>query len=301
MPKPWTDDNGNSIGLDVHDYVSGTIGLTGANARIAVFGGDVRASGSVSVGTGSVTITSNDVQFGSIATRIEKNGSDIKFFDASNPSGKTLSALVSGSGAADAGASYLVLANTASLSNERAFTVGTGLLGTDAGANSTYTLGINNGVVATVSGTTFTGPISSSLFTVGRSTLSGTYSKVLSAGQAGQFVATCDIDQGTSRAITIAGGNGAILFDLSIVVGESGFSVASKYVVACQYNASAVVNKIVDTGPYGAYDTTIIFTKDNAATVRCTISHNYPGTRNIGLTLDVPSTSTGATTTITIF
>lgn len=60
---------------------------------------------------------------------------------------------------ADVNASYLTLANTGSLTSERAFVAGTGLLGTDAGAGSTYTLSIDNDVVATVSGTTFTGPV----------------------------------------------------------------------------------------------------------------------------------------------
>ena len=58
---------------------------------------------------------------------------------------------------ADGQASYLVLTNTGSLTNERAFTVGTGLSATDAGAGSTYTVDIDDSVVATVSGTTFTG------------------------------------------------------------------------------------------------------------------------------------------------
>jgi hypothetical protein len=66
---------------------------------------------------------------------------------------------VDGIQSSDNAASYLVLGTTASLSNERAFTVGTGLSAADAGANSTYTLSINNNVVATVSGTRFTGGV----------------------------------------------------------------------------------------------------------------------------------------------
>ncbi len=62
-----------------------------------------------------------------------------------------------GTGGGDPGATYLVLSLTSSLSNERAFIASTGLKSTDAGANGNYTLTINNSVVATVSGTTFTG------------------------------------------------------------------------------------------------------------------------------------------------
>jgi hypothetical protein len=51
----------------------------------------------------------------------------------------------SGGGAGETAASYLVLSNTGSLSNERAFVAGTGLAATDAGANGNYTLTNSNG------------------------------------------------------------------------------------------------------------------------------------------------------------
>jgi hypothetical protein len=60
-------------------------------------------------------------------------------------------------------ASYLVLGATASLANERVFTPGTGLSGTDGGANGAYTLAINDSIIATVSGTTFSGATKHSL------------------------------------------------------------------------------------------------------------------------------------------
>jgi hypothetical protein len=68
----------------------------------------------------------------------------------------------SGTGA-DPGAQYVVMAVTASLPNERALTAGTGINLSDGGAGSTVTLAINNSIVATVSGTTFTGPVSASM------------------------------------------------------------------------------------------------------------------------------------------
>lgn len=48
-------------------------------------------------------------------------------------------------GSGDSTASYLVLSNTGSLSNERAFVAGTGLSATDGGANGNYTLSNSNG------------------------------------------------------------------------------------------------------------------------------------------------------------
>ena len=66
----------------------------------------------------------------------------------------------SGGGAGDPAASYLVLSNTGSLSNERSFIAGTGLIGTDAGANNNYTLTIDDSIVATLTGSFFTGTVS---------------------------------------------------------------------------------------------------------------------------------------------
>lgn len=83
-------------------------------------------------------------------------GSGISLTDGGPGNPVTVSNTLSSSApGADVSASYLVLSNTSSLSNERAFTPGLGLIATDAGANSTYTLGINNSIVATISGSTF--------------------------------------------------------------------------------------------------------------------------------------------------
>lgn len=62
-------------------------------------------------------------------------------------------------GAPSISASYITISNTGSLTSERSIATSTDLLGVDAGANSSYTVSINNNVVATVSGTTFSGPI----------------------------------------------------------------------------------------------------------------------------------------------
>ena len=117
ISSPWADAGGSlmttssvshdgqgrfvsSIGNDVYFWVSGTIGVTSGTAnarRVAAFGGDVKISGSLTVGTGSVTVTSNDVQFGQ-GTRIEKAGADLKFYDINNPSGQTLTSLIGGGG-----------------------------------------------------------------------------------------------------------------------------------------------------------------------------------------------------------
>jgi len=69
----------------------------------------------------------------------------------------TISSTASGGGGGDPDATYLVLSATGSLSSERVLTPGTGLSLNDAGAGGNATLSINDTIVATVSGTTFTG------------------------------------------------------------------------------------------------------------------------------------------------
>lgn len=86
-------------GNDAVFFVSGAIdGKTAGSRTVAVFGGDTVISGSLTVGTGSVKLTSNDIQFGAFGTRIEKNGNNLTFFDASNTGGLTLSQLNAGGG-----------------------------------------------------------------------------------------------------------------------------------------------------------------------------------------------------------
>jgi hypothetical protein len=56
-------------------------------------------------------------------------------------------------------AEYVTLALNGTLTNERVLSPGIGLSMVDGGANNNVTLSINNGVVATISGSTFSGPI----------------------------------------------------------------------------------------------------------------------------------------------
>jgi hypothetical protein len=66
---------------------------------------------------------------------------------------------IAASSAASTAAQYLTLATDASLANERVFTPSTGLSASDGGSNGNYTLSIDNSVVATISGSTFTGAV----------------------------------------------------------------------------------------------------------------------------------------------
>ena len=89
-------------GTDAVFFVSGAIGGKAAGSRtVSVFGGDVVASGSITVGTGSVKITSNDIQFNGFDTRIESGSGGLTFFDAGNSGGVTLTSLAAGAGGGD--------------------------------------------------------------------------------------------------------------------------------------------------------------------------------------------------------
>ena len=170
-------------GNDVTFFVSGS--TTGrANGRdVAVFGGDTVISGSLTIGTGSILISSNEIRFlgntpGALNPVKIVSGSDgLTFFDSNNSSGVTLTSIVAGGGGGgDSAAQYLVLSATGSLSNERVFAPGTGLSATDGGAGNNYTIAINDAIVATVSGTTFTGDVTvnTNLTVGGNLTVNGT-------------------------------------------------------------------------------------------------------------------------------
>ena len=88
-------DSPSDKGTDVFFYVSGSSGsIGGAVPGVALFGGDVRISGSLLVGTGSIRITSNNVQFGNSGTKIELDGGELKFYDSNNVGGITLTSVV---------------------------------------------------------------------------------------------------------------------------------------------------------------------------------------------------------------
>lgn len=136
----------SGVGSDVVFFVSGTVGGKNVSDQktVAVFGGDAVVSGSLTVGTGSIKITSNDIQFGSNANRIELNGSDLKFFDSANPTGFTLASLGSGGGGGGASFFSSVTAGeaftTGSLVSSGSYTV------KDASGVGVIVLGTNGGI-----------------------------------------------------------------------------------------------------------------------------------------------------------
>jgi hypothetical protein len=123
---------------------------------------------------------------------------------------------------ADSAASYLVLSTTSSLSNERAFVAGTGLFGSDGGANSNYTLSVNDHIVATISGSTFDGVVK---FNAG---LSGSHTKLADG--------TSYLIAGTNVSIT-SQSNGAVTISSTATAGAAGSTGYVQYNTAGAFDA----------------------------------------------------------------
>lgn len=131
--------------------------------------GQLILHGGLDLGSGSVVLQGTEFS-GSHTTLGDGTsylvaGANITIVSASNGQ-ITISSTATGTGTGDNAPTYLTLTPTGSLTNERQLTVSgssTGLKITDFGPGSTLSLSINDGVVATVSGTIFTGPVTASL------------------------------------------------------------------------------------------------------------------------------------------
>jgi hypothetical protein len=104
--------------------------------------------GGAALGTGDIVVVLDDgirvIPYGS------PSDGDVLTIDSSADTGWSIQppAGGGGGGGAPTNASYLVLGNNATLTNERALALGTGLSATDGGANSTYTIDLDADLVA---------------------------------------------------------------------------------------------------------------------------------------------------------
>ena len=145
--------------------------------------------------------------------------------------------VVAGSGKGDSQAEYLVLSPTGSLSAERVFNPTTGLKFTDSGAGQNYTLQIDDSVVATLTGSIFSGD---AVFQTG---LSGSLQK-LSDGSSYLVGGTgINISSSSAGAITISLGSSERLKRDRVLV--SGINAGNDVDVSSDFSASSFgFNKI---------------------------------------------------------
>jgi hypothetical protein len=185
---------GSNVTLSINDSTVAT--LSGST-----FTGAVNFNAGLS---GSLTRLTNDTSY-LVA------GDNITINSASNGQVTINAAAGGGGGTGDPNATYLVMSATGSLNAERVLTAGTGINLVDGGANANATLNINDSVVATLSGSIFSGVtqhtagLSGSLtrLTDGTSYLTaGSNITILSASSGGITISSTGGSGGTT---TIAG------------------------------------------------------------------------------------------------
>ena len=137
-------------GNDVSFFVSGAIGGKAAGSQtVSVFGGDAVISGSLTVGTGSITITSNEVQFLGGAARIFSGSGGLTFSDSTGT--KTLSSLSTGGGGGSGGP-FTEASNVAAFTTS-SIAIGYGAAATGIGSNVFfYVSGSSDGLKDSVFG-----------------------------------------------------------------------------------------------------------------------------------------------------
>jgi hypothetical protein len=122
-------------------------------------------TGSVFSGIVSAPAFSGSLTKLSDGTSYLRAGSNITITSGSGGFVTITSTGTPGTGDSDKRAAYLVLAATGSLENERVFTEGTGIKTTDAGAGGAYTIAIRDSIVATLTGSVFSGAVTAPAFT----------------------------------------------------------------------------------------------------------------------------------------
>ena len=160
-----------------------------------------------------------------IAARVD--GTTIGFDGSNNLSTITIGGSAGG-GNSDKSAEYLVLSATGSLDNERVFTYGLGITGSDGGAGNALTVGVRNDIVATLTGSIFSGDVIASLG------LSGSL-QMLSDGSTPYIIGTGSISVTTASSGQLVisssgGGSGGGGLDTVEQSGGSSFSSISTLV-----------------------------------------------------------------------
>jgi hypothetical protein len=198
-------------------------------------------------------------------------GNNITITTGSNGAVTINSTATGGGGSGDPDATYLVLSTTGSLNNERAFVASTGLLASDGGANGNYTLSVNDSVVATVSGSTFTGVVK---FNSG---LSGSLTRLVDGTSylvAGTNVTITSSSNGpitisaTAGAAVPGGSDTQVQFnDSNTFGGDSSFTFNKVTNTLTVDNISGSLTRLVDGTSYLVAGTNVVITTGSNGSV----------------------------------
>jgi hypothetical protein len=144
-------------GADTSFFVSGSRGGKGTSG-VAVIGGDAVVSGSLTIGTGSITITSNEIQFLGGVARITSGANGLTLFDSAYPSGKSLTDLVAGGGGGG-GDAVFTAANSSEAYTTSSIAIGTAATADANGADVFFFVSGSNAGGASNKVSLFGGPV----------------------------------------------------------------------------------------------------------------------------------------------
>ena len=191
--------------------ITGSLGVEGTSTlNVSQFKSDVGITGSLSMESGALfkSALTGSLQTLPDGSAFLRAGNDIQITSGSEgwiTIASTAGGGTAGGGNSDKSAKYLVLEATASLSQERVFTAGTGIKTTDAGSGGAYTVLVMDSVFAALTGSQFSGNVgvtgsleveSSAVFRTG---LSGSL-QMLSDGATRYLIGTGAVNISTSSA-----------------------------------------------------------------------------------------------------
>ncbi len=311
-------------GSDVDFFVSGSVGGKGTSG-VSVFGGDAVVSGTLVVGTGSVTIDSNEIRFLGGAAKIFSGSGGLTFADSANAA-VTLSTLVAGGGSTSpAGSDTQVQFNDAGsfgASADLKFAKTSGVLSVanavvsgSGGLTSSGSLRVKDSGGAIVISLNNTGVISGSgnLQAGGSLTVAGTSALVgdvtatgdlaVNGGDLTTSAATFNLVNATATSVNIAGGatsgttvgnatGGVTLNGTATVTGDLAVNGTTSADITTTTATATVFNTTATTLNIGGAATTLSL---GAATGNTTVNNNL---RVIG-DLYVSGTTTTVDSTVT--
>lgn len=259
-------------GTDTVFFVSGAIDGKSAGSRtVSVFGGDVVASGSITIGTGSIRIDSNEIRFQGGIAKITSGSGGLTFFDSGTPSGVTLTSLTAGAGGGDVDGPATATDNaiarfdqtTGKVIQDSVVTISDESAGAVTIAGSSTTVNLFNTTATTVS---FAGGASTATNIGNASGLTTIAGDLKVAGN--------NIQSSTgATAITLSGGNVIIPGDLTVngtttTVNTANLVVKDQLIYIASSSAAGTVTYggLAIASGSGTTNEALVFVKDGTGT-----------------------------------